>query len=96
MVEGMGEAGAVRDLRERAGGILEVVEVVVVGEEHGVEKAGEDEDDNEDEETMEWSSSVRVKAWESRRWRGVVGRPWIWSKQSSQTRALRTRDCGDS
>jgi len=35
MVEGMGEAGAVRDLRERAGGILEVVVVVVV-EEHGV------------------------------------------------------------
>jgi len=62
MLEGTGEAGAVRDLRERAG-------VVAVVEE-------------EEEEAMERSSSPgKGTGWESLRgrWRGVAGRPWIWS-----------------
>ena len=57
MREGMGEAGAVQDLRERAG-VMAVVE-------------------KEEEEAVERSSSPAAGL--RGRWRGVVGRPWIWS-----------------
>jgi len=64
VLEGTGEAGTVRDLRESAG-------VVVVVEE-------------EEEEAMERLSAPGAAKGTEReslrgRWRGVVGRPWIWS-----------------